>query len=505
MPTALRARRRVLGRPGAQGLLPWRLAGALGLAALASCVAPGSADVHLAPLWTDIAVAGGGHEIEALGGAAVARWSADDERLTYWALRPLASWTRLGEERTFTWVLPPLGTRFRRPEETVTRVLPLWYDSTQEGREGAAGTSQFFALPGVYHSRDARGREKTAWSFFYGDVDKFLGFDRAQWILFPLFLRLERGDRTSWNVLFPFLQWSTGEGGFAWRVWPLAGDQHWRGRYRRRFLLWPFIIWQEEDLDARSGPRWTAQLWPLFGLTRRGDASSWTALWPLFGRTSDPETGFWAWDGPWPLVVFQGGDPERAERQRVWPFYSRYRGDGLDSEWILWPLYNRRSEVYENFSRETRSVIPFWTSWDRVDADGRRSSWRKLWPLGRRGVDEAQDAELISWPALNPLPRQDWIDEHYAWLWELYSARRSFDRVRVRSWLGLYREETDQVEQRRSLVGLWARRDYSEGGEAVREVSFLFGLLRARRRARGSYELIAPAFPGPGWPRREGP
>ena len=189
------------------------------------------------------------------------RWSADDERLTYWALRPLASWTRLGEERTFTWVLPPLGTRFRRPEETVTRVLPLWYDSTQEGREGAAGTSQFFALPGVYRSRDARGREKTAWSFFYGDVDKFLGFDRAQWILFPLFLRLERGDRTSWNVLFPFLQWSTGEGGFAWRVWPLAGDQHWRGRYRRRFLLWPFIIWQEEDLDARSGPRWTAQLW----------------------------------------------------------------------------------------------------------------------------------------------------------------------------------------------------------------------------------------------------
>ena len=120
-------------------------------------------------------------------------------------------------------------------------------------------------------------------------------------------------------------------------------------------------------------------------------------------------------------------------------------------------------------------------------------------------MDEAQDAELISWPALNPLPRQDWIDEHYAWLWELYSARRSFDRVRVRSWLGLYREETDQVEQRRSLVGLWARRDFSEGGEAVREVSFLFGLLRARRRARGSYELIAPAFPGPGWPRREGP
>ena len=131
MPTARRARCRVLGRPWPQGLRSRLLAGAVGLAALAACATPGASDVHLAPLWTDVAVAGGGHEIEALGGAAVARWSADDERLTYWALRPLASWTRLGEERTFTWVLPPLGTRFRRAEETVTRVLPLWYDSTQ--------------------------------------------------------------------------------------------------------------------------------------------------------------------------------------------------------------------------------------------------------------------------------------------------------------------------------------------------------------------------------------
>ena len=70
MPTALRARRRVLGQPGAQGLLPWRLAGALGLAALASCAAPGSADVHLAPL-------NDAHRAVETGMTVLASWNVD--------------------------------------------------------------------------------------------------------------------------------------------------------------------------------------------------------------------------------------------------------------------------------------------------------------------------------------------------------------------------------------------------------------------------------------------
>ena len=91
---------------------------AAALLGLGSCAAPGRQEIHLAPLWSDLSLAGGDREVEALGGAALARWSAEDDRLSYWALRPLVSWTRLGERRTFTWILPPLGSRFRRPEET---------------------------------------------------------------------------------------------------------------------------------------------------------------------------------------------------------------------------------------------------------------------------------------------------------------------------------------------------------------------------------------------------
>jgi hypothetical protein len=91
------------------------------------------------------------------------------------------------------------------------------------------------------------------------------------------------------------------------------------------------------------------------------------------------------------------------------------------------------------------------------------------------------------------------IDEHYAWLWEIYTRQRLDDRVRVRSLLGLWRREKDRDEDRRSFVGLWARRDYSVAGEPVRETSLLFGLIRWRSRG-GRATLMAPALPGPGWP-----
>lgn len=474
---------------------------ALALALLpSSCALPGEHEIHLAPLVSELSLAGGDRGLEVAGGAGLARWSGDEGRLDYWALRPLVSWRREGEGRSFTWILPPLGARFERPDETVTRFIPLAFNDRDKTEEGP-GAFRFFALPGIYLSRDEEGERNSALFVFWGNVKSFLSFDRAQWVLFPLFARLERNGRTNWNFLFPILQWSTGEGGRSWRLWPLYGDLRWEGRYRRQFLLWPFFTWQEEGLDRAPGEqRRTWTMWPLFGWTERGEAHGWTFLWPLFGSSADPRTGFWAWDGPWPLVVFQGGDPNRAVRRRVWPFYSYYEGDGLQSEWILWPVYNRRHEEYEEWSRDTVNLAPFWSSWDRQDRAGRRSSWRKLWPLVRASRDEANDAESIAWPALNPLGQFDFLDEHYTWLWELYSARRSFDQVRVRSFLGLYREESDSREQRRSLAGVWARRDFTEEGVQVREVSVLFGLLRLRREGDEGWGFLPPRVPGPGWP-----
>ncbi|HIG87899.1 MAG TPA: hypothetical protein EYQ25_12760 [Planctomycetes bacterium] len=483
-------------RPAVAGLLFPTLGACLGLAA---CTAPG-ADLHFAPLYTHLSLAGGDSGIEALGGTALARWNQETDRLDYWALRPLISWQRQAENRSFAWFLPPLGQRFKRPEETVHQFLPILRHARQHPTEGPT-SYQFLMLPGIYLARDADGDKKSAFFIFYGNTKNFLSFDSANWILFPLYARFSRKDRNSHHVLFPVIQWSDGTGGRSWRLWPLYGDQGIEGRYRRKFFLWPFFMWQTNDLakQERFHQR-TYFFWPFFGITEREESRSWTALWPFFGYTKDRRTGFWAWDGPWPLVVFQGGDPKRAVRKRVLPLYSYFKDRGLESRWYLWPLINLRSETYKSHDRTSVSIFPFWHAWDRVDSAGRKSSWRKLWPLIRNAQDEAGDTEMIAWPALSPLRRYAFIDEHYAWLWELYVAERSFDQVRVRSWLGLYREESDRHEHRRSISILWARRDYTQAASNVREVSLLAGLIRWRQSEQAGLQFMRPSFPGPGWP-----
>jgi hypothetical protein len=192
------------------------------------------------------------------------------------------------------------------------------------------------------------------------------------------------------------------------------------------------------------------------------------------------------------------GSTDLARRTRFWPLYSSYEGNGLRSRYWLWPIFNARSEDYVDVQKRSFYALPFWQSFTRHDAALGASRWTKLWPLFQ---DYAAERERRSaFPALNPLWRTPLIDEHYAWMYELYSYERRDREIKTRGWLGLYRRERDADEDRASFAGLWARRRYSVAGARVRETSLLLGLLRWRTTAGDSLEWLPPALPGPGWP-----
>lgn len=453
---------------------------------------------HVAPLFTELSIADGEHEIELLGGFFVHRSDPETEDTRYWALRPFLSEEQVSPTERFSWILPPLGTYRRTPHEDVLQILPL-VRFAQRYPVGESATWRLLALPGIYWARTNDGRVVRAWFPFGGVVERFLSFDRAEFVLFPLWARTERHGRISHHLLWPVLCFTHGAGGPSWRVWPLIGMDRYEGRHERWFLLWPFLHWQTNDMLSGT-PEHAWMVWPFYGRRRQGASSSWTALWPFFGYTENEEKGFWAWDGPWPLVVFQQpGTSGQALRERVWPFYSRFEGDGLTSRWVLWPFYNVRHEEYPRVTKDTTYLFPFWHGWDKQDQERGASRWRKLFPIFRRYEAEHRDERFYAFPALNPFYRLRFIDEHYAWMWELYAERRTRDTVRQRSWLGLWRREKDRDEDRRSFSLLWARRDYTRSGEPVRETSLLLGLLRWRNGPEG-VGLLQPAMPGPGWP-----
>ncbi len=454
---------------------------------------------NLAPLYAHYSPAGGGVEVEALGGAVIVHRPTIESAVDRWYARPLTSWRRDVYGTELTWFIPPLGNYRSVPGSDVWRFVPLFRYS-EEVREDGQTKWTWISLPGIYWAKTLDGRTLRAWFPFGGVVEHFLTMDRCEFVLFPIYSRIQRHGRTTYHVLWPFFSWSRGAGGPSWRVWPLVGHKQWEKRYDRWYFLWPFFQYQRNELalpPEKQGKAWT--VFPLYQRRDQGSLRSHSVLWPFFGYASDPQTGFWAWDGPWPFVRFmEPGSSGASTRWRVWPFYSYYEGDGLTSRYYLWPIVNFRHEQYRDSEKKSAYVIPFWQSFDRVHQEEGQSAYRKLWPVYR--YESAEDWNFFAFPALNPLWRTPVIDEHWAWIWELYTREERGEALRQRSWLGLWRHEKDPDEDRMALSGIWGRRRYSLAGKRVTESSWIFGLLRFRWTEGEGVDWLRPALPGPGWP-----
>lgn len=489
------------------GLVPLvRALVALLVAGFASCAAPDS-DIHLAPLYTRANTADAAVEQEALGGFWLRRTNASDGALQWTRYGPLYSTSppspdpETGEPREgyLSYYLVPLGQAKKVRDESSALLFPLFIAGRKPDADGVQ-TFQLAALPGLLlESSEAKG---TQFGIFplWGRFKDFLTFDRLVFIAWPLFVYAERSERVSYHFLWPFVGWTSGGGEHSFRIFPLYSHTRWKGRFDRYFFLWPFFHYQRNHLGGGGEePETKWMFWPFLGHTERGTFDAWTVLWPFFGYSRDPRSGFWAFDGPWPLVRFQRG-PDGVSRSRVWPFYSHTVADGLDATSFLWPIIQFRHEVSETMRRDGAYVIPFWQSWDRIDLEsGETSAWRKLFPLFQ--YEREGSWERGSFPTLDPFWRNQLIDRHYAWMWKLWEWENGEDWHRERAWLGLYRRERGLGEDRRSLTGLWSSRRYrDESDRAVKETSLLFGLVRWRVTKGGGFAMLMPAFPGPGWP-----
>ena len=482
---------------------------------LAACAGPGS-EVHVAPLYQRLSSADGGTRSEGAFGIWQMERPAPEQPPRWHGLLPLWSWrdnrqfhelTAIegGEPRegkfTTTWLLPPFGRTLTRDDWRLSYFVPLFIWGSKENELFGVTDRSAFIFPGLLVQYED-GDLAFGWFPFLGVHDSLLSYEEVTYVLWPLYVTAKKDGRDSKHFFFPILGWTRGNGEDSFRLWPLFGRSRLEGRYDRRFFLWPFFQIHENFISGdREVKETTHTVFPFFGRKQRGSYKSWTFLWPLFGYSRNPETGYWALDLPWPFVRFQRGgtEEEPADRTRVWPFYGRLVADRMRSTSWAFPFVHHRIETYGGASREARHLLPFYQSWDRVDyATGQESSWRQVWPLYQR-VNDLDGETRWAFPALYPLWRSRFIDRHYAWIWELYRVSDMGDQRSVRGWAGLWSQERDPHEDRRSLSGLWAQRRVNDPAGAWSETSLLFGLLRWRSTPQGR-SLMAPAFPGPGWP-----
>ena len=404
--------------------------------------------------------------------------------------------------------LVPLGFASRRGGETTSTLLPVYLWRTYDRADGSREKALFTLLGPMWRSNDRTGSEY-AWFPFFGSFDDLFTYEKLRFFLWPLFVYAERNGQVSYHTPWPLIGWVRGGGESSDHFLPLYSRATVEGRYERWALFWPFLHLQYNNLgggdEAKERVWW---VFPLLGRKARGTFRSTSFLWPFFGFASDPRSDFWSWDGPWPLVRIQRG-PDDVTRTRFWPLFSHHHAQGLTTRTFLWPLIHLREEVGRDALRDSTWILPFWQRWDRTDLEageptGGSAHWRKLFPVFQF---ESEDSwRRGSFPTLDPFWRNELIDRHYAWIWKLYEWQEDDARGirRERGWAGLWRRERDHEEDRATLTFLWSRRRYARDETAVTEQSLLFGLLRWRVTAGEGFAMLPPAFPGPGWPARNG-
>ena len=123
-----------------------------------------------------------------------------------------------------------------------------------------------------------------------------------------------------------------------------------------------------------------------------------------------------------------GRRPDRATRKRVWPFYSSYEGDGMTSVGRVAAGQLAPRGVRRRDQGDVQGLPPV----AQLHPGSGRVTPQSTGPPGRSATEslalrtgpdgpEQSDLHVVD---LNPFPDYEFVDEHYAWLWELYTRER---------------------------------------------------------------------------------
>jgi hypothetical protein len=442
------------------------------------------------------------------------RLTLDSGRRTE-ALGPLYSDQTIDSTRT--WVVPPLLS-YTKDDSADFEEFDILYPVLTYDRFGSAyrwQILQMFSFAGgdqeehevhrltifpffFNQTSDDPSRDYTALWPVYGKLRNRVFRDESEFLLWPLYvktrrrpsvavpqeeeftgmvyryLRVQRGEMTTYNFLYPFFHVRLGEGLRGWQFWPLYGHEAKRVTTRtnmwgeatpvpghqKRFALWPFFLEQRRDLGT-DNPEHTQALVPFYSFLRSPMRDSTSYLWPLgLTITDDRGRNYREVNAPWPLVAFARGAGKTTSR--VWPFYSHAQNTNVTSDFILWPVWKHRRVLSAPLDRQRSRVLLFlWqhTS-DGNTETGLARTRTDLWPLWTTRKDFDGSTRLQVLALLESyLPPSKSIERNWSPLWSVWRSERSPTTARSSQSL---------------LWNLWRRESAPEG----KKNSLLFGLFQ---------------------------
>lgn len=378
----------------------------------------------------------GGTRVRALG--PLVEWSDAEGGRTLRAVRPFAvreTDPALGHDVVD--VLWPLVSVIRFGRERDWRVLLLLRAHDFDTRDRSSRW-RFWLLPVLYAGRSADGRGYGAVFPIGGEIREFLGRDRIDFVLFPLYSYSTLNDLRTWNVLWPVFSLTRGDDTLRMRAFPVYGYSR-RGADRRTFVMWP--VWSSATYGepGQSGYAW--MLFPVCGRARLPRQQTWMVLPPLFRWTQAGSAR--AVNAPWPFVQLSRGD---LHKTYLWPAWGVRRQGAVQSGFALWPVCQWWRTETEGETRTRRLVVPFLIAETVATArEGgeacQTERYLKVWPVFSRAAsgDRSVTRVLDLWPG-KPFPP---VERNLAPFWTVFRRERKGDAIESECLWGLGRRLAD--------------------------------------------------------------
>ena len=389
-----------------------------------------------------------------------------DNREPQWlALGPLFEKTVYGEgeDKNALWAMPrPLYTHFTTDGGTRGGTNALWplyfsrfrprgsyqflfpFIHTIKDTDSEYNTSRCWLPPVFFTGRKINGGRYYAVFPIGGSIYKLAGFDKVEFILFPLYLKAEKASITSKSYLWPVFQTVKADDFSKWRIFPLFGSKK-TSQYIQRYFAWPFFhMLTPRSPETSMGGFF---LFPLAGYfhkeTEKSKTKLWTFLWPFFSKYQYGKD--YKLHCPWPFLQFYEQTAENgvSKKSYFWPFYGTYNEPHRHYRFILWPFFRQRHSEIDDNVMKSFSFITFFSR-KKLEDGQEKSSSRHLWPLYK--IEKEADNSRFWTLALWPNAKGDPVARNYAPFWRIFTYSGSADKTSAQALWGLwqFKHKTDK-------------------------------------------------------------
>ncbi|MFI5337185.1 MAG: hypothetical protein ACHQ5A_10405 [Opitutales bacterium] len=283
-------------------------------------------------------------------------------------------------------LLYPVYTQRQDTEVFSWTVLNLInYSGPTNPAPGPDAAPKGFDLWPVYFSRDT-GDPATSYHAVFpvaGTIKSRFGYDRLQWMLFPLYWQSQQGPVTTTSTPWPIIKSTAGGGVHGFTFWPLFSREEKPDVYRRQYYLWPLIYKYESQLDSAQ-PHVTEGFLPFYAQESRAGLVSRDIVWPFFGYSvQQTPVRYREYRYFWPLFVRGRGDEINVDRWA--PFYTHSIRKGTEKTWVMWPLVRQEQWTADGLVQTKRQLFYFlyWSMEQRSAINPNLPAAEKthLWPI----------------------------------------------------------------------------------------------------------------------------